>query len=348
MRRIIYLLLIAVCLASRATSRAWHPAEPYRAPVSPAVVAPTPDRLTTAISTAQLAHHICKLQDRDDGPYCNDVGSRYVWHEDGQREARRYIYDALRALGLAVSYDPFVQRGATLYNVVATLPGRDPASDLVYIIVAHYDSVSSVAGNGGPAPGADDNASGVAALLEIARLLSGSAFAHTIRFLAVTGEETGLWGSAHYAAAARARGENIAGVINLDMIGYDHDADGICEVHAGTDPASIALADAFVAHAQRASTSLQPLVFEADAITLSDHASFWRQGYPAILVIEGLAEGEENPNYHRVTDTLAHLSLPYLADIAGVAAATLAELAEPWYVAVWLPGLAARQCVSAN
>ncbi len=342
MRRIIYLLLIAICLGTRATSRAWHPAEPHRAPVPPAVVAPAPDRLTTAISTTQLAHHICKLQDRDDGPYCNDEGSRYIWHEDGQREARRYIYDALRALGLTVAYDPFVQRGVTLYNVVATLPGRDPTSDLVYIIVAHYDSVSSVAGNGGPAPGADDNASGVAALLEIARLLSGSAFAHTIRFLAVTGEEPGLWGSAHYAAAAWTHGENIGGVINLDMIGYDHDGDGIMEVHAGTDAASIALAGAFAAHIQRDGLNLVPLVFEADAITLSDHASFWHYGYPAILVIEGLAEGEENPNYHRVTDTLAHLSLPYLADIAVAAAATLAELAEPWYAVVWLPSLAAH------
>mgnify|MGYP007070702629 CR=1 FL=1 len=91
-RLIICLLVLLLGLTGRA-SRAWQPAEPYRAPTAPLTPAlgnyRAPDEIIAAISTAQLEHHICKLQDRDDGPYCNEVGSRYVWHEDGQREARR-------------------------------------------------------------------------------------------------------------------------------------------------------------------------------------------------------------------------------------------------------------------
>ena len=86
------------------------------------------------------------------------------------------------------------------------------------IVCAHYDSTSTQATT--HAPGADDNASGTAAVMEMARVLAGYQFDYTIKFIAFSAEEWGLYGSRHYAQAAKQRGEQIVGVVNLDMIGY--------------------------------------------------------------------------------------------------------------------------------
>jgi Zn-dependent M28 family amino/carboxypeptidase len=167
--------------------------------------------------------------------------------------------------------------------------------------------------------------------------LRARSFAHTIRFVAVTGEELGLWGSAHYAAEAAARGERIAGVFNLDMIGYDSDGDHAMELHAGADPASIALADAFVANTQRYGIHLAADQYTITATRQSDHASFWNQGYPAILLIESYFGQDTNPHYHRLTDTVEQINLPYLADFVKASIATLAELAQMWQSPIWIP-----------
>lgn len=328
----VFLLLIGPRLAAGAESA------PRVAPVREADMAD----LVAQVSPDHLQRHLCKLQDRDAEGYCNPNGSRYALDPQAQEEARGYIYQTLAALGLEVAYDPFVHSGQTLYNVVATLPGRDPASESVYILCAHYDSISAAAASLGPAPGADDNGSGVAALLEAARILRQRSFAHTIRFIALTGEELGLWGSAHYAAAAAARGEHIAGVFNLDMIGYDGNGDRAMELHAGADPASIALAEAFAANTQRYGINLLASQYTISATRQSDHASFWDQGYPAILLIESYFGADTNPHYHRTTDTLEYIAMPYLADFSKASIATLAGLARMWHSLVWVPLLSCR------
>jgi Zn-dependent M28 family amino/carboxypeptidase len=136
-------------------------------------------------------------------------------------------------------------------------------------------------------------------------------------------------GSAHYAAAAHDRGDPILGVINLDMIGYESvpPDDHKVELHAGVDPASIALADAMMAAISVYGIELAPEKITSGATTRSDHASFWSQGYPAMLGIEDMQP--LSPFYHKTTDTLAHMRTSLMVEFTKAAVATVAELASP-------------------
>lgn len=131
-----------------------------------------------------------------------DFGTRY-YNTAGNEAARGWLSDTFESFGLDVRQDPYTHGGATRYNVEATLPGlTDP--DRILIIGAHFDSISNQSSV--LAPGADDNATGVAALLEAASVLSRYGFASTIRFVAFNSEEQGLVGSQAYATSAKARG----------------------------------------------------------------------------------------------------------------------------------------------
>src|SRR5512137_1006061 len=118
-------------------------------------------------------------------------------------------------MGIAVRYDHWSIGGKTSDNVEAKFKGTDEFSNEIYIICAHYDTVSS-------APGADDDASGTVAVLMAALIMSQKhlQFNHTIKFVAFSGEEQGLLGSRIYAANATNEGWNIIGVLNADMISY--------------------------------------------------------------------------------------------------------------------------------
>ena len=160
-------------------------------------------------------------------------------------------------------------------------------SAALFLVVAHLDSINARGGPEAPAPGADDNASGVAVVLESARLLaSAPRFPWSIRFIAWSGEELGLWGSSHYARAAGARGDKILGVLNFDMVGFNDLADRLELI---SNPASIWLVDLMRATNERYTIGLQIDVLEDRFAGLSDHAPFWREGYDAILGIEPLA-----------------------------------------------------------
>ncbi len=213
-----------------------------------------------------------------------------------------YLYDAFRALGLEVEYDPFTfssGRYATR-NIVATLRGRtDPSREV--IVCGHYDSTSNQNRRDTLAPGADDNASGTAAVLEAARVLSGAAFDYTIRFICFSAEEWGLYGSKHYADAAKAAGADILGVINLDMIAYpDRNP---WRLDAVRNPASASLASSF-ATAAATYAGLDVSIVAVSSWPYSDQSPFWNAGYPALCAIEN--EDPSNPHYHKTTDTLSH------------------------------------------
>lgn len=285
--------------------------------------------MVDAVSSMLLIQHVCKLQDDDSQDYCNELGTRYSYAPDKLNEAAQYLASQYAALGLTVIYDSFLYAGNTLTNVVAELPGVGPHSNQVYILCAHYDSLSASSRSNpySPAPGADDNASGCAAVLEAARILSQYEFDRTIRFVHFAGEEQGMIGSAHYAQAAAQRGDLVEGVINLDMIAYESvpPADHIVEIHAGINPASIALANALISSIAEYDVLLAPQLLTFDATSRSDHASFWNEGYPAILGIEDFQDF--NPNYHSAEDTLANLQAHTMVEYTKACVATLAELA---------------------
>lgn len=284
--------------------------------------------MVAQVSEEEIIAHICHLQDADEGPYCNEDGSRYSYNTVALTQAADYIQDRFKVLGLDVTLDPFTLGEYTIYNVVATLPGAGSDIEGYYVICAHYDSISDAvfADPQAPAPGADDNASGTAAMLEAARVLSAHRFAHTIRFIAFAGEEQGLWGSRHYASEAAGRGDHILGVINLDMVAWDSDGDRAADIHCGDLVLeSSALGDAVISAISRYDIALTPEKITAGAIPNSDHAPFWYEGYPALLLIEDL--NDFNPHYHTTRDVLAYLDTSFATEFTRTVVATIAELA---------------------
>jgi Zn-dependent M28 family amino/carboxypeptidase len=129
---------------------------------------------------------------------------------------------------------PRVPTPTRITNVVATLRGTDPtAADRVYVVGAHYDSrVSDVLNGTSDAPGANDDASGTAAVLELARVFAPRPTEATIQFVAFAGEEQGLLGSDHFAQLAQDQGRNIQGVLNMDIIGSPNGGNGFREPRA--------------------------------------------------------------------------------------------------------------------
>jgi Peptidase family M28 len=136
---------------------------------------------------------------------------------------------------LEVTLDDFIQppgernpQPVQVVNVVATLRGTQPESrDRIYVVSGHYDSrVTDVMNTTADAPGADDDASGVAAVMEMARVMSKKNWDATLVFIAVAGEEQGLFGSTHWAKMAKEKNWNVAGMITNDIIGSSHADDG--------------------------------------------------------------------------------------------------------------------------
>jgi hypothetical protein len=259
------------------------------------------------------------------------IATRNSYQTEAISMATRYAYEQFAGLGLVVTYHNYVWSGHQLRNVVAEKPGSvDP--DEIYLITAHVDDLPE----GSLAPGADDNGSGSVAVLMAARLLVPHRFAHTVRFVLFTGEEQGLRGSDVYAAYCQAHGENIRGVVNLDMIGYNT-GEPVFDAYArsGSDPAapeSRQLANIYSDVVGIYDLDLVPRRIDINAYPLawgSDQWSFLRRGYPAILVIEDYAGGDFTPHYHKTSDRLDTLDLKFFRDLTRAAVATIAHLGRP-------------------
>ncbi len=205
--------------------------------------------------------------------------------------ARTAIYDAFQSFGLATSLEAFTYNAGTYYNVVGVLPGKVHPNQ-IYIIGAHYDSVNN--------PGADDNASGVAGVLEAARTLSQHQFDSTVVFVGFDREEQGLYGSTAYAIGHQT--DDIRGMISMDMIAYNpvgslHDQAYVYYASATAPALATDLATAMLAYGQ----GLMPSVARL-ASASSDHYPFYSRGFEAALLIEKGAWS--NPNYHKAADSV--------------------------------------------
>jgi hypothetical protein len=326
----------------------WGPA-PSAAP--PAGFAPDRPAVSSAaaaafatITAAELLGTIGRYSGASplDGAGGPKVTSRHIRHPDNARAVAQATVD-LEAAGqgrLQVRMHRFTHVGLELSNVEAELVGSSP--ELV-LVTAHLDSTAASHTPYDPtadaAPGADDDASGVAAVLAIARrfatLAAAGTPARTVRFVLFNAEEQGLVGSQAYARRVKARGEAVAAVWQMDMIGYNRLPPRTWEVHAGFEPApavesgSRRLADLIKGIAMEVSPNLPPAqVYHSATLPegdpadgRSDHASFQAQGFPAIVVSEDFFVGpgtdapapEENPNYHRPGDT--SVDAEYAADI---------------------------------
>lgn len=280
------------------------------------------------------------------------IQSRHVEHA-GNAVVVAELSEELQRIGgglLRVSRHAFAHQTQILSNVIAELPGQ---SDEVVIVSAHLDST---AGTPGPhycpdrdaAPGADDDASGVAAVLAIARVLTeltrrtGVKPRRTLRFALWNAEEQGLVGSAAYARAQASTLAPIVGVFQLDMIGFcSAPLPATFEVHVGCASSdevisrSLQLAELCRDVApQVASGLLTPEIYKAydePATGRSDHASFHQYGYAACVLSEDFFNGfaadakPQNPHYHTAHDLT--VTSAYAADIARVVAAAAWQLA---------------------
>lgn len=229
--------------------------------------------------------------------------------------------------------------GLPWYNLIVTFPGA-VYPDEVVVLAGHLDSKSETK----PltqAPGADDNATGSAALLEAVRIFRDYRFERTVKVIFFTGEELGMLGSSGYVKDHDPR--KIVAVFNMDMFGYDSNADRCFEIHAGKLPASIQAADCVTRGIAAYDIDLTAEVVQESARGFSDHGSFWQVDTGAVLLMEnfflqdipgGCGRQDPNPNYHSTTDTIEALSISYGFDIAraGIAAAAgLAGAERPFF-----------------
>ena len=240
-----------------------------------------------------------------------------------------------------------IPQPTVISNVYAVLPGKDPVqSKRMFLVTGHYDSRNSTNENiTDEAPGANDDASGVAVSLACARVLSRMQFPATLIFVAVAGEEQGLNGSRHLAQFARSQGWELEGVLNNDIVGGDttpgdkfHDKERIrvfSEQGADNDSPSRQLARSIVAVARTYLGGFRPVFeFRQDRFFRGgDHRSFNEEGFTAVR----LTEWRENFNHQHQNvrvennvqygDLLDFVDFGYTARVARLNAATLATLA---------------------
>lgn len=223
-------------------------------------------------------------------------------------------------------------------NLVAVIPGTDPVwREQEILLTAHLDSITGEDPTEN-APGADDNATGVATLMEAARVLRAYSFKRTIKIVFFTGEELGLHGSQAYVAQHEDELKHIVGVINLDMFGYDADNDRCFEIHAGLLKESNLIGGCLVDLLAAYDFNLNFDYLTENAIGASDHSTFWRKGVGAIEILEnfsthdfedGCSGTDRNPNYHTEGDLVSAINPDTAHAIASAAILTAATLAEP-------------------
>ncbi|NIQ02929.1 MAG: M20/M25/M40 family metallo-hydrolase [Nitrospinaceae bacterium] len=257
------------------------------------------------------------------------IGERNPYSTPGPLEqAGAYITQQLQSLGLAVSREEVPFDGMISHNIFGFKEGTDPAAG-TFILGAHYDSVEGT-------PGADDNASAVAALLEVARCLADTPVAGSIMFTAFTLEEYGFIGSRQMAVRLKENGDPISGMISLEMLGFRNREPGSQTYPPYVDPNQYPDTGDFIAVvgnqpsqsltmglAQTLKTAAPELGVEHLVlpgrgddfveVRLSDHCPFWEHGFKAAMLTD--TAFFRNPHYHQPTDTLETLDIEFIRDI---------------------------------
>ena len=244
-----------------------------------------------------------------------EIGERNMWHYAQLNAAADYIEKSFSGAGLHPRRDSYEVRGQPCHNLEAEIPGALPE---IILIGAHYDSVSG-------SPGANDNGTGVAAMLALARRFAAGQPKHTLRFVAFVNEEppyflSGEMGSLVYAGRCKARGDKISAMISLETIGYFSDAPN-SQIYPsrvlGAFYPNVGNFIGFVSNLH-SRTLLRQVValFRKDAkipsegaalpwfipgVSWSDQWSFWKHGYPGIMVTD--TAPFRYPYYHSAADT---------------------------------------------
>jgi hypothetical protein len=296
------------------------PNQPESLPASPLV-----QEMLSQVSQAQLYNYVGGLSGEwpisiEGSNYT--LYTRYTWASTPITKATRYTHDFFQSLGLMTDYDYYSISGYERRNVMVQQTGISQPNR-IFLLTAHLDSYSNAPYSS--APGADDNASGSAAVMHIADILRNYQFDCTIRYVLFTGEEQGMYGSYAYAEDMYNQGQNIAGVLNLDMIAFNTIGSyPSIELHTRPGNASdLVIANLFKDAVTTYQIGLYPIILQ-DGKSFSDHSSFWNFGYPAILAIEDW--NDHTPDYHQTTDRLSTLDMPYYKEFTRAALATFAHM----------------------
>lgn len=290
---------------------------------------PQPEVLmdTTVQEIVDLVHpdsvlaHVQRLQ---------DFVSRFSMH-DSCFSAADWIAAKLSSYGLDSVYQQN-HTGGHAPNVIGIKSGVLYPDSIYTVICGHFDAISYMAPD--IAPGADDNASGTTAAIEAARVLQNYDFEYSIRFIAFSGEEFGLYGSEYYAQQAYTLGDSIRGVFNADMIAYsDAQPEDLDVIGKISNPSCDWLADFFIAAADSYTTLLTYKYLTSSWIP-SDNQSFLDYGYPGLLGIEDYSV--INPWYHSPGDTIGagYNDNDFCTEVIKAHVAAVAIMAVPYETAV--------------
>jgi Zn-dependent M28 family amino/carboxypeptidase len=271
------------------------------------------------------------------------IGERGVFRPDAYDAARDYIRRELIGAagpGATVQAQPFAARGHTCANLEVVLLGTDPSLPCI-VLGAHYDTVPGT-------PGADDNATGVAALIELVRALAPVSHARTLRLVAFANEEAPYFdtpehGSLVYARALKAAGERVHVMLSLEMLGFFSSHPGSQHYppllapfypdrgnfiglvsNLGSRARLLELAAAFAAATSFPVEHLASPEW-VPGVALSDHHSFWREGFHAVMVTD--TAFYRNPHYHTATDAPETIDADGLAAVTAGLAGAVASLA---------------------
>ncbi len=270
----------------------------------------------------------------------SEIGERNDGTLDRLRVAADYVDSSFMSLGYEVSRQPYEYGGRTFENIEGAIRGRDRPDEIV-VVGGHYDSVEGT-------PGADDNASGTAAVLELARLLRDEQLGRTVRFVAFVNEEppffsTKWMGSWQYAARAAEQDDNIVAMISLETVGFYQEGEGSQGYpppfnlfypdvgnfigFVGNLP-SRALVRRSIATFRRTTRFPSQGVAAPEQIPgvwWSDHAPFWIHGFKAIMITD--TAPFRNPHYHQSTDTPDRLNYEKMARVVAGVAEVVRDLA---------------------
>ena len=262
----------------------------------------------------RLHNHLIQIV-RERDPYLNSGGHFLV---------REYIRQSLSQWGEVETHE-FEFNSKTHQNLILNLSSADNTDMPPILIGAHYDAVPGT-------PGADDNATGVAVLLEMAQVFANNPLQYPVRLVAFDLEEYGLLGSTAYAQSLKENGQKLRLMLSLEMLGYCDSAKG-SQTYPDlikrfySDRANFialvgnlsAIADMnLIKHTMQQQGTLIEVLPDPSAgklipmTGLSDHRPFWEQKYRAIMVTDTAML--RNPNYHKASDTIESLDLDFLAN----------------------------------
>jgi len=267
----------------------------------------------------RLRSHVYKL--------AHDIGDRSVFNYEKLEETAEYIIEQFKSFGYDVELQDYTVSGKKVNNIIALKKGIKKPEEII-IVGAHYDTCFN--------PGADDNASAVAGLLELARFTYDKQTQRSIKFIAFVNEEppffkTERMGSRVYARAAKARADKIKAVLILEMIGYYPDKlfsqryppiYGLFYPNKGNFIGVIGNFSSWRLGRQIVSNFKEHTQFPIElaiapsfvpGVDFSDHWSFWKEGYPAVMITD--TGPYRNPYYHSGSDTCEKLNYESMAEV---------------------------------